>query len=136
MDKKFVILMRLVRLGTINLHTINLHMYTQLAQTMCRAFWVTEALLLTPPTNLTEARGCPRKYIRLWTSKLYRKARYNAVFDVGGTMANTCPMRTGASRHDAHLEIPSGISPGPLVARSSSNPPTTNTRSLTQAQCW
>ena len=61
MDKKFVILMRLVRLGTINLHTINLHMYTQLAQTMCRAFWVTEALLLTPPTNLTQARGCPRR---------------------------------------------------------------------------
>ena len=29
----------------------------------------------------------------------YRKARYNADFDVGGTMANTCPMRTGASRH-------------------------------------
>jgi hypothetical protein len=52
MDQKFVILMRLVRLGTINLHTINLHMYTQLAQTMCRAFWV---------TNLTEARGCPRR---------------------------------------------------------------------------
>ena len=40
MDKKFVILMRLVRLGTINLHTTNLHMYTQLAQTMCRAVWV------------------------------------------------------------------------------------------------
>ena len=64
----------------------------------------------------------------LWMSKLHRKARYNAVFDVGGTMANTCPMRTGASRHDAHLEIPSDLSPGPLVARSSSNPPTTNTR--------
>ena len=78
MDKKFVILMRLVRLGTINLHTINLHMYTQLAQTMCRAFWVTEALLLTPPTNLTEARGCPRgatPHKTMWTSKLYRKAR-------------------------------------------------------------
>ena len=60
-------------------------MCTQLAQTMCRAFWRTKALLQMSPTNLSAQ----------WIPTLYRQARYNADFDVGGHHGQHMPHENG-----------------------------------------
>jgi hypothetical protein len=89
--------------GTTNLHNqpeqSTCTMDNQLAQSTCTCTRNLHKQCAALSGGRRHSCQCHPRTHRSQAWPNYRKARYNADFDVGGTMANTCPMRTGASRH-------------------------------------